>query len=131
MDSIQSILEYLCQIFEIELVVFDNCFKFEESDVFVYVEEKGDEVWVYVAYNEGEGEQGDQGSGISGSDRVDDGHQMEYAQENSLGNNHSSMYDNRPHEEQKLYLQQNQSNLMYPTPQKEMSSSLNDNVITS
>jgi hypothetical protein len=39
--------------------VFDNCFKFEESDVFVYVEEKGDEVWVYVAYNEGEGEQGD------------------------------------------------------------------------
>ena len=53
MDSVQSILEYLCEIFEISLVVFENCFKFEESDVFLYVDEKEiSDLWIYIAYNE-------------------------------------------------------------------------------
>jgi hypothetical protein len=35
--------------------VFENCFKFEESDVFLYAEEKHEdaepEIWIYIAYN--------------------------------------------------------------------------------
>ena len=33
--------------------MIENCFKFEESDVFLYIEQKeDDEVWVYIAFNE-------------------------------------------------------------------------------
>ena len=33
--------------------MIENCFKFEESDVFLYIEQKeqDEEVWVYVAFN--------------------------------------------------------------------------------
>jgi len=37
-NSLVELFERLCGIFEITLEVYENCFSFEESDVFLYVE---------------------------------------------------------------------------------------------
>ena len=37
--SIEDLLFKLCELFNITLEVFDNCFSFSESDVFMYIHE--------------------------------------------------------------------------------------------